>query len=119
MTPLEELVARLRKEADQLRRRGLEREAAFEDSIADDVERALRAHVQEELDLREAASESGYSRKRLRELVREGKIPDVRSDGSSGPIRIRRCDLPRKPAADRDQLSPVDRLEARLREARR
>lgn len=101
-----------------LRRRGLEREATLEDSIVDEVESALRAHAQQELDLQEAATESGYSKKRLRELVREGKIPDIRPEGSSGPIRVRRCDLPRKPGADREQLSPVDRLEARLRGSR-
>lgn len=98
-----------------LRRRGLEREAILEDSIVDDIESALRAHVQEELDLAAAAAESGYSKKRLRELVREGKIPDVRPDGSSGRIRIRRCDLPRKPGREREQLSPVDRLHSRLK----
>lgn len=119
VTPLEELVARLREEAEMLRRRGLKREAKLEDSIVEEIESALRAHAQEELDLHEAAAESGYSRKRLRELVREGKIPDVRPDGSAGTIRIRRCDLPRKPGSDREQLSPVDRLETRLRESRR
>lgn len=118
MTQLEELVARLREEAELLRRRGLEREAKLEDSIADEVEIALRAYTREELDLRQAAAESGYSRKRLRELVRSGKLPDVRPQGSSGPIRIRRCDLPRKPAGDRDHATPVDRLEARVRSSR-
>lgn len=119
MTSLEELIVRLREEADLLRRRGLEREAALEESIVDEIETALWAHAHEELDLHDAADESGYSRKRLRELVREGKIPDVRPEGSSGPIRVRRCDLPRKPSSDRDRLSPVDRLEARLRESHR
>lgn len=111
-------MSRLREEAEMLRRRGLEREATLEDSIVDEIECALRAYAQQELDLQEAAAESGHSKKCLRELVREGKIPDVRPEGSSGPVRIRRCDLPWKPGADLEQLSPVDRLEARLRGSR-
>lgn len=114
MDPLAELATSLREEAALLRRRGLEREARLEESIADDLEVALRAHLQEELTLREAAVESGYSVRRLREMVREGKIPDNRPDGGQGEIRVRRCDLPRKPAADREAISPVDSLAAKL-----
>lgn len=111
---LADLVKQLRGEVELLRRRGLEREARLEESIAEDVELALRDYAYEELPLREAAAESGYSVKRLRELVHEGKIPDGRPDGTQGEIRIRRCDLPRKPASHREP-SPVDLLELRVR----
>lgn len=97
ITPLEKLVERLRSEAELLRRRGLEREARLEESIAEEVEAAFRDWRQEELTVAEAAGESGYSKERLRELVRERKIPDPRPPDSQGEIRIRRCDLPRKP----------------------
>ena len=66
----------------------------------------------EQLDTAQAARESGYSEARLRELVREGAIPDNRPPGSHGPILIRRSDLPRKPGAP--ALSPVDDLAERI-----
>lgn len=104
MSPFEELVARLRREAELLRRRGLEREARLEESIAEDVEAALRDWRHEELTVAEAADESGYSPKTLRRMVREGRIPDSRPEGSKGKIRVRRRDLPRKPGAERNQV---------------
>lgn len=114
-SPLDELADRLRDEAELFRRRGLDREADLEESLAEEVEEALRAHRREELTLKEAAAESGYSVKRLRELVRKGKIPDNRPDGSRGTIRVRRRDLPRKPAGDRDpEPSAVDSIAGRI-----
>ncbi len=66
----------------------------------------------EELPTAQAAAESGYSEARLRELVREGAIPDNRPPGSSGPILIRRSDLPRKPGPPAP--SAVDDLAERI-----
>ena len=51
---------------------------------------------QEILTLQEAAAESGYSKRRLREFVHEGSVPNV---GRKGAPRIRRGDLPRKAKA--------------------
>lgn len=104
--PLADLAAGLREEAALFRRRGLEREARLEESIAEDVEAAVRDYRREELTVAEAAAESGYSEKSLRRMVREGRIPDRRPSGSQGgAIRIRRRDLPRKPGAERDAVS--------------
>jgi hypothetical protein len=119
MHPALELAGRLRDEADLLRRRGLEREARMEESIAGEIELALRAHDLEELTVADAALESGYSERRLRELVREGKIPDHRPADSQGEIRIRRCDLPRKPAGDRSPVQREGDIGSRLLAARR
>ena len=54
---------------------------------------ALRAAGDEPLTLAEAAAESGYSKRRLRELVAEGSVSNA---GRRGAPRIRRSDLPRK-----------------------
>lgn len=111
---LEELSERWRDEADTLRAHGAEGQATSLERCATDLDVALRSFQREEMALPQAAAWSGYSPKRLRELVREGKIPDNRPDGSQGPIRVRRCDLPRKPGAERDAVSAADRLYARL-----
>lgn len=105
MDPLEALTTRLREEATLLRRRGLEREARLEESIAEDVEAALREWRHEELTVAQAAEESGYSEKSIRRMVREGRIPDSRPDGSRETIWVRRRDIPRKPGAERNPVS--------------
>lgn len=102
MSPLDDLLARLRREAALFRRRGLEREARLQESVAEDVEAALRDWRHEELTVAEASEESGFAEKTLRRMVREGRLPDSRPDGSRAEIRVRRCDLPRKPGAERD-----------------
>jgi hypothetical protein len=65
-------------------------------SAADELQRALRAAEADILTVPEAARESGYSADRLKELIREGKIPNA---GRKHAPRIRRGDLPRKPRA--------------------
>jgi hypothetical protein len=97
MKPVETLVQAWRSEADTLRRVGAGEAAATTERRAAELEEALREQNLEELAVREAAQESGYSEEHLRQLVRDGKLPDSRSPGSKGPITIRRCDLPRKP----------------------
>jgi hypothetical protein len=62
--------------------------------VADELEAALREAAGEELNLREASRESGYSERRLRELVASGTIPN---QGAKGRPRLRRSDLPSKP----------------------
>jgi hypothetical protein len=60
---------------------------------AGELEQALREAADAELTLGEAARESGYSDRRLRELIADGSIPQA---GRKGAPRIRRGDLPRK-----------------------
>lgn len=119
MDPLATLAARWRDEADTLRAYGADRLATATERHAEEVEVALRRWWQEELTVADAAQESGYSAERLRELVREGKIPDPRPEGSRAEIRIRRCDLPRKPASGQETVSAVDRLHEKLSRGRR
>lgn len=87
--------------AATLRGCGFDREANLIEKIVSEYRQALRRHADELLTIRQAAAESGYSKDRLRQLVRQGKIRDHRPDGSEGRIHVRRGDLPRKPWADR------------------
>lgn len=89
-----DLVARLKGiSRSEVLRRGIARESAAE------LDAALRGAADTELTLDQAASESGYSKRRLRELIASEDLPNA---GRKGAPRIRRRDLPRKPrpAAD-------------------
>ena len=90
-------VAGLRERAALLQDHGAAEAAVTCEKIAGDLERAFRDWWLAELTVSEASRESGYSAYRLRELVREGRLPDQRPPSSAGEIRIRRADLPRRP----------------------
>lgn len=89
-----ELVAEWRRDAAVLRRRGAEAAAVALEGCADELEHALTAGDAEALTLPEAAAVSGYSPAHLRRLIVEGALRNV---APSGPARVRRGDLPRKP----------------------
>ena len=89
----------LRAEVTQLRHRGLTETADVLESVANDHERVLNEWHTEELTLREAEEESGFSYSRLQQM----KHLNV---GTAGSPRIRRCDLPRKPRRSGPQLGP-------------
>ena len=59
------------------------------ESVANDHEQTLDAWFAEELTLRQAEQESGFSYSRLQQMK------DI-NVGSAGNPRFRRCDLPRK-----------------------
>jgi hypothetical protein len=90
---LDQLAARWRQQAALFRRYGAEQQAAACDLHADELESALQAAADEPLTFAEAAAESGYSPRRLRELVAAGEIANA---GRKGSPRLRRADLPRK-----------------------
>lgn len=92
MTPA--LVDRWRAEAKLLRRRGADPQAAVLEGCADELEHELSAGDREELTLARAAMVSGYSVAHLRRLVADGELRNV---AATGPTRVRRGDLPRKP----------------------
>ncbi|MBI4540477.1 MAG: helix-turn-helix domain-containing protein [Gemmatimonadetes bacterium] len=116
---LERLFAEWRQEAAILRRRGAVGHAHALESCAADLEERLRRWGLEELTVPQAAAESGYTQDHIRELVREGKIPDARPEGSAGRIHIRRSDLPRKPPSHEPHLTPVDAMAEKVLAARR
>ena len=80
-------------DAEKLREYGQESAAKIAELHAYRLREALRAVCDEPLTLAEAAAESGYSKRRLRELVSEGSVPNA---GRKGAPRIRRGDLPQK-----------------------
>ena len=79
----------LRTEVGQLRHRGLSEMADVLESVANDHEQVLNDWPTEELTLRQAAEESGFSYSRLQQM----KSINI---GTAGTPRIRRCDLPYK-----------------------
>lgn len=92
-------VAALRDQAALLRGYGAGEASATCERIAADLEGAFRSWWTADLSVPEASDASGYSADRLRELVREGRIPDSRGPEVRGEIRLRRSDLPRRPRA--------------------
>jgi hypothetical protein len=92
-----DLPAAWRERAELFRCHGATGQAAALEAVAGELEGALRAAAAEELTLAEASRESGYSERRLRELITEGRIPQA---GRRGAPRIRRADLPRRARAE-------------------
>ena len=80
-----------------------------------ELEEAVRQAEDETLTLDQASVESGYSKRRLRELVASGEICNA---GKKGAPRIRRVDLPRKSASNGlggyDVAADADRLAGRM-----
>ena len=88
----------LRTEVAQLRHRGLSEMADVLESVANDHEQVLNGWHSEELTLRQAAEESGFSYSRLQQM----KGINI---GTAGTPRIRRCDLPYKPRRSGPRLA--------------
>lgn len=115
MNALERRAEEWRDDAERLRRYGCDRLAETCERHADELEDAFEAYRHEELTVSEAAEETGYSEDWLRQMVREGKIPDTRPPGSQGTIHIKRRDLPRKPAGTESvDLDVVDAMAEEL-----
>jgi hypothetical protein len=101
MTPAN-LAAAWRDRAEQLRRwAGAEGAAVAWEAAAAELDAAVREAAETPLTLAEGAAESGYSERRLRELVADGAIPNA---GRKHAPRIRRADLPRRP----NRAAPTD-----------
>ena len=96
--PLRAFTDDLRTEVAQLRHRGLSETADVLESVANDHERVLNDWHTEELTLRQASEESGFSYSRLQQM--KGI-----NTGTAGTPRIRRCDLPYKPRRSGPQFS--------------
>ena len=91
-----ELPAEWRSRADELQRYASPAAEAFR-MAAEELDAALREAADAPLTLGEAATASGYSKRRLRELIASGTLPNV---GRKGSPRVRCGDLPRKPRSD-------------------
>lgn len=111
-------VSTLRERVALLRAHGAIEAAATCEHIVSEFDQAFRTWSLAELTVTEASIESGYSAERLRELVREGRLPDQRPPGSGREIRIRRADLPRRPRAA-TPAAAVEALATRVLAGRR
>jgi hypothetical protein len=93
MTP-DALAAEWRSRAAELRRYGAEPQAVTLEAAAAELDAAMRDAADTPLTLSEAAEESGYAPRTLRQMVAEGKLPNA---GRRNAPRVRRADLPRRP----------------------
>jgi len=89
-----DLVSRWREQAAAYERDG-QPGAKLLRRVADELENMWSDWYIEPLTIAQAARESGYTEDYLRDLVRDGTLHAVRF-ADRGPIRIRRCDCPRK-----------------------
>ena len=106
MQALTALARRWRERATELRTwAAAEGSALALEGCARELEDAIRAAEDETLTVTQAASESGYSERRLRELLAAGKLPNA---GKPGASRIRRADVPRKPKAHGQAVAAYD-----------
>jgi len=78
------------------------------------IEQALRDDSDQLLTLPQASEISGYHPDSLARMVRDGQIPDLRPPNSKAMIRIRRADLPIKPAQPHTPDADVRELASRL-----
>ena len=102
-TALLQLAAEWEADADHLDSLGCTVAAETSRRRAQELREALRSGEDEELTLDEAAKASGYSKRRIRELIASGEIPNA---GEKGRPRIRRGDLPRKRARPASGFDP-------------
>ena len=112
---LHQSLADIRAKAHELREAfGDEARARTLEWAAGKIEQALRDDSDQLLTLLEAAEVSGYHPDSLARMVRDGQVPDLRHPGSKGMIRIRRSDLPIKPAKSHTPPADVRELASRL-----
>lgn len=108
-------VADIRAKAKELREAfGAEPQARSLEWAAARIEQALRDESDQLLTLPQAAAISGFHPDSLARMVRDGQIPDLRPTKSKAMIRIRRGDLPIKPARPHTPDADVRELASRL-----
>lgn len=105
MIELENLAARWRQDAEILRIRGAGRQATTLESCAEDLTEGIRSWRFTELELADAAKESGLSYSHLQRLVSAGDIPNA---GQHGAPLILRKDLPQFVPRGTDEDPLVD-----------
>ena len=85
-------VLEAQRETDTLRDNGAEQAAAARTALLKKLVAAVQAYLDAELDAGEAAIETGRCEETIRRAVRDGTIPDRRSN-PKGRHRVRRGDL--------------------------
>ena len=94
------------QETGTLRENGAEQAAAARTALLQKLIGAARAWLDAELDLHEAAQETGRCEETIRRAVRAGSIPDRRAN-PRGRHRIRRGDLNRVADSPAPPYDPV------------
>ncbi len=90
LSPLRELPARWREDADRYEADGVPGHAAVLRRVAGDLDEALRGWWAEPLSLRQAAEEAGLSYRAMQKRIERRQLPNV---GKKGAPLVRRCDL--------------------------
>ncbi len=98
-------VLEARRETDTLRENGAEQAAAARVALLRKLVAAAQTYLDTELDAAEAALETGRCEETLRRAVRDGTIPDRRSN-PKGRHRVRRGDLQKLAAPARQPYDP-------------
>lgn len=109
--PAEKAFKEVQEGIDELREFGADGHADAAQRALDLLQQRLSQAVEVPLTPRQAAKESGYTADHLRDLLRQGKLPNV---GEENAPRIRRGDLPRKPPDREQRDSPVEVLHEKL-----
>ena len=81
------------EDAKVLREHGASEAATTSEKHAREVVEAVKLAEDEVLTLAEAAAESGYARRTIRQKIQMGQIPNI---GKKNAPRIRRGDLPKR-----------------------
>jgi Helix-turn-helix domain len=87
-------VLEAQRETDTLRENGAEQAASARLALLRKLVAAVTAHLDAEIDIHEAAEEKGVCEETIRRAVRDGRIPDRRTN-PKGRHRVRRGDLNR------------------------
>src|SRR5439155_14328192 len=87
-------VLEAQRETDTLRENGADQAAAARLALLRKLVAAAAAQLDEEIDIHEAAREKGVHEETIRRAVRDGRIPDRRTN-PKGRHRVRRGDLNR------------------------
>src|SRR5216684_8722328 len=98
-------VLEAQRETDTLRDNGAEEAAAVRVALLRKLVAAAQTYLDTELDAAEAALETGRCEETLRRAVRDGTIPDRRSN-PKGRHRVRRGDLQKLAAPARQPYDP-------------
>ena len=94
------------RETDTLRENGAEQAAAARLALLKRLVAAAAAHLSAEIDIHEAAREKGVCEETIRRAVRDGRIPDRRTN-PKGRHRVRRSDLERVAEASTPPYDPT------------
>jgi hypothetical protein len=105
---IREFVANLRAKSAELTAYGAIESAKACEQVATDLGLEFQKWWLEELTVAAAASESGYSPERIREMARDGTLQHRKGEGVKGHLLIARRNLPRRPNSIETRVSSLE-----------